>query len=554
MAKRLWPILNITLRRSCHLHHSATAHSSRSVPRKRSITRGIAYGLTGCIAGATTYDGLANGFENVHGAQRFARSFAIGLSITLDYAWSLYGLQEGDGRYETVLPEIHLRSAKKLLDGCLANGGLYIKIGQGVAAINHIIPKEYVDTLRQLEDRCLARQPGEVRSLFIEDFGCPPEELFASFQYEPIAAASLAQVFRAVTKSGEQVAVKVQYADLRKRFEGDLRTISFLQKLVALVHKNYNFGWIVDDLQGTLREELDFVHEGKNAERCANDLARFAFVYVPKVLWQLTNERILTTEFIDGCKISDLDSIAAMQLDLSLVDRNLFTAFGQQIFSTGFVHADPHPGNVFVRQDPSNAKRVQLVLLDHGLYEQLDPTVRENLCRFWEAIVLRDHAAMQHYSNALHVADYRTFAEILLQRPLELKSGKFATRLTEQDLAYMAKQAKEHFDRIMGTLKSMPRNLILVLRNLNTIRSIARDHGDPIDRPTVLARCALSALCPSRRNVRNFLWVTFRKLRLEFLLWRQSFHYWIVSSYLRLLTRVGRSPDTSHLMNINIDV
>uniref|UniRef100_A0A182SU54 ABC1 atypical kinase-like domain-containing protein n=1 Tax=Anopheles maculatus TaxID=74869 RepID=A0A182SU54_9DIPT len=471
--------------------------------------------------GGATYDGLANGFENVQGAQRFARSFAIGLSISLDYAWSLKGLQEGDGRYETVLPEIHLRSAKKLLAGCLANGGLYIKIGQGVAAINHIVPKEYVDTLRQLEDRCLTRQPGEVRSLFIEDFGSPPEDLFASFQYEAIAAASLAQVFRAVTKSGEQVAVKVQYADLRKRFDGDLRTIIFLQKLVALLHKNYNFGWIIDDLQGTLREELDFVHEGKNAERCAKDLARFEFVYVPKVLWHLTNERILTTEFIDGCKVSDRESIAAMRLDVSVVDKQLFTAFGQQIFATGFVHADPHPGNVFVRQDPSNTKRMQLVLLDHGLYEQLDPVVRENLCRFWEAIVLRDHAAMKHYSNALNVPDYRTFAEILLQRPIEFSGmgGKFSTRLTEQDLAYMAKQAKEHFDRIMGTLKSMPKNLILVLRNLNTIRSIARDHGDPVDRPTILARCALAALCPSRRDVRNFLWVTFRKLRFEFLLW-----------------------------------
>uniref|UniRef100_A0A182JX21 ABC1 atypical kinase-like domain-containing protein n=1 Tax=Anopheles christyi TaxID=43041 RepID=A0A182JX21_9DIPT len=551
MASRIWPVLNLTLRRCFH-----SARALKSVPRKRSVARRFAYGLTGSIVGAAAYDGLVNELENIQGAQRFLRSFAIGLSISVDYAWSLKGLQEGDGVYESILPEIHLRSAKKLLNGCLANGGLYIKIGQGVAAVNHIIPKEYVDTLRQLEDRCLTRKPGEVRALFMKDYGVPPEELFSSFQYEAIAAASLAQVFRAVTKQGEQVAVKVQYADLRKRFDGDLRTIMFLQKMVALLHKNYNFGWIIDDLQGTLREELDFIHEGKNAERCAKDLAQFDFVYVPKVLWNLTNERILTTEFIDGCKVSDREAINAMHLDLTEIDRQLFTAFGQQIFSTGFVHADPHPGNVFVRKDPTNPRHMQLVLLDHGLYEQLAPGVRENLARFWEAIVLRDHAAMQRYSQALNVPDYRTFAEILLQRPLELKgrSNTFSTRLTEQDLAYMTRQAKEHFDRIMGTLRAMPRNLILVIRNLNTIRSIARDHGDPIDRPRILARCALAALGPTRRNVRNFLWVTFRKLRFEFLLWRQSFHYWIISNYLKLLTRVGRSPDTSHLMNINIDV
>uniref|UniRef100_A0A182R186 ABC1 atypical kinase-like domain-containing protein n=1 Tax=Anopheles farauti TaxID=69004 RepID=A0A182R186_9DIPT len=548
MAKRIWSA-------SQRFYNSSRSLKSAASKPGRSFARLLAFSATGSIAGAIAYDGAVNEFENVQGVQRFLRSFAIGLSISVDYAWSLRGLQEGDGKYELILPQIHLRSAKKLLGGCLANGGLYIKIGQGVAAVNHIIPKEYVETLRQLEDRCLTRKPDEVRALFIEDFGYPPEEIFASFEYEPIAAASLAQVFRAVTKTGEQVAVKVQYADLRKRFDGDLRTIMFLQRLVAFIHKNYNFGWIIDDLQGTLREELDFIHEGKNAERCAKDLERFRSVYVPKVLWNLTNERILTTEYIDGCKVSDREAIAALQLDLAEIDRQLFTAFGQQIFSTGFVHADPHPGNVFVRRDPNNAKRLQLVLLDHGLYEQLAPDVRQNLCQFWEAIVLRDYTAMERHSKALNVADYRTFAEILLQRPLELKgTGKFSTRLTEQDLAYMAKQAKEHFDRIMATLKSMPRNLILVIRNLNTIRSIARDHGDPIDRPRIMARCALAALCPSRRDVRNFLWVTFRRLRFEFLLWRQSFHYWIVSNYLKLLTRVGRSPDTSHLMNMHIDV
>ncbi|XP_052860950.1 uncharacterized aarF domain-containing protein kinase 5 [Anopheles cruzii] len=521
--------------------------------QRLTIGRGIGIGVSGSVAAGVAMDGALNGFENVQGAQRFLRSFVIGLSISIDYAWNLRQLKEGDVHYETVLSEIHRRSAKKILDGCLANGGLYIKLGQGVAAVNHIIPKEYVETLRQLEDRCLTRAPDEVRTIFVEDYGAPPEEVFDNFHYEPIAAASLAQVFRAVTKSGKHVAVKVQYADLRKRFDGDLRTISFLQRLVALVHKNYNFGWIIDDLQGSLREELDFVHEGNNSERCAQDLQHIRAVYVPKVHWDLTNARILTTEYIDGCKVSDRHAIEALGLNLSDIDQQLFITFGRQIFSTGFVHADPHPGNVFVRRNPDEPHRMQLVLLDHGLYEHLAPDVRQNLCRFWEAIVLRDYEAMQRYSNALNVVDYRTFAEILLQRPLELK-GKVFTRLTDQDVAYMTKQAKEHFDRVMITLKNMPRNLILVIRNLNTVRAIACDHGDPIDRARILARCALAALCPSRRNLANFLWVSFRVLRFEFLLWRQSLHYWIVDNYLKLLTKIGRSPDTSHLMNYHLGV
>lgn len=108
------------------------------------------------------------------------------------------------------MKEIHQRSANRLLEGCLLNGGLYIKIGQGVAAINHILPVEYTDTLKLLEDKCLVRKTDEVKRLFLEDFGEPPENLFAEFNYEPCAAASLAQVFRAKTKAGDDVAVKVR--------------------------------------------------------------------------------------------------------------------------------------------------------------------------------------------------------------------------------------------------------------------------------------------------------------------------------------------------------
>lgn len=252
---------------------------------------GLLLGTAGSLlSGSVVYDGIFNDFENVEGAQRFMRSLGIGISISLDYAWSLRGLNEDDPHYSAVCPEIHQRSANKILRGCLANGGLYIKIGQGVAALNHIIPKEYVQTLRRLEDKCLTRKPDEVRKLFTEDFGRSPEEVFAEFDYEPIAAASLAQVFRGSTREGQKVAVKVQYADLRKRFEGDLRTILFLQHLIAMVHKNYNFGWIVRDLQDNLREELDFIHEGKNSERCAEDLKKHDSIYVPKVLWEYTNE------------------------------------------------------------------------------------------------------------------------------------------------------------------------------------------------------------------------------------------------------------------------
>lgn len=223
------------------------------------------------------------------------------------------------------------------MKGCLENGGLYIKVGQGISAINHILPPEYTDTLKQLQDNCLSRKPDEVKKLFLEDFGKAPEELFAEFNYEPIAAASLAQVFRAKTHDGNDVAVKVQYIDLQKRFRGDLGTILFMQSLVAFVHKDYNFGWILIDVKDTLQMELDFVNEAKNAERCAKDLQSLSYVYVPKVFWNLTKTRVLTADFIEGCKISETDKLTEQKFSLADIDEKLFKAFAMQIFQTGFV-------------------------------------------------------------------------------------------------------------------------------------------------------------------------------------------------------------------------
>lgn len=250
--------------KKCFNHSSRSASTTVTSRNVKTYKKSLVF--FGGLASLACFDYFARDAETLGGVLRFMRSFKIACQISIDYNIGLYGLDENSEQYDKVrksflkcamfdfcslqkIKEIHQSSANRLLEGCLKNGGLYIKIGQGVAAINHILPIEYTDTLKLLEDSCLERKFDEVNRLFLEDFGDTPDNLFAEFNHQPIAAASLAQVFRAKTKDGISVAVKVQYIDLQKRFRGDIGTILFLQDIIAFIHKNYNFGWIIRDLK-----------------------------------------------------------------------------------------------------------------------------------------------------------------------------------------------------------------------------------------------------------------------------------------------------------------
>ena len=265
-------------------------------------------------------------------------------------------------------------------------------------------------------------------------------------------------------------AVKVQYIDMRDRFEGDLWTVEWLFDIAAFLFRGFDFGWIMKDARAELHKELDFELEARNGERCQRELRPLGSVHVPAVDWSVTSKRVLTSEFVDGVKVIDVAGLRRLGLHEAEVSRLMVESLAHQIFSTGFIHADPHPGNLLVRRDERG--RAQLVLLDHGLYVSMADDVRHVFCQLWRHCVLRDAQAVRHYSQLLGVDDWELWASILFQRPFYTGEVGFGTLITAEDVELMRKASQEKMDQITDILKRLPRVLVLLMRNINLSRSI----------------------------------------------------------------------------------
>ncbi|MBI2059405.1 MAG: AarF/ABC1/UbiB kinase family protein [Nitrospirae bacterium] len=290
----------------------------------------------------------------------------------------------GRDRYWEVKKGVARRNGRMLYKNILRLKGLFIKVGQFLSVRVDLLPKAYTRELTKLQDQVPAADYAQIRRRVEAELKQPIEKAFREFRPVPIAAASLGQVHEAWLHDGTRVAVKVQYPGIEDVVNCDLEILRLIMKWYAMFRREFQSTFLLEEFRQHVSRELDYVQEGKSAERVARNFGDDSRVVVPKVIWSHTTLKVLTLEFIEGIKITDRDRILAAGYEMADISKLLMDCYFRQIFRDGFFHADAHPGNLFIVPGP------KLALLDFGLSKEMDPKFLPNFIGLAAAIYGKD--------------------------------------------------------------------------------------------------------------------------------------------------------------------
>ncbi|XP_021848264.1 protein ACTIVITY OF BC1 COMPLEX KINASE 7, chloroplastic isoform X1 [Spinacia oleracea] len=326
--------------------------------------------------------------DNYNSVQRSADvwSFVLSLRVRVlleNAKWAYVG-----GFDEEKQKKRRKNTAAWLRERVLQLGPTFIKLGQLSSTRSDLFPREYVDELAKLQDRVPAFSSKKAREFIAAELGAPVDILFKEFEDQPIAAASLGQVHRAILHNGEKVVVKVQRPGLKRLFDIDLQNLKliaeYFQRSESLGGPTRDWIGIYDECATILYQEIDYINEGKNADRFRRDFRNVKWVRVPTIHWDYTALKVLTLEYVPGVKINNLDKLDARGYSRSRIASRAIEAYLIQILKTGFFHADPHPGNLAIDKDEA------IIYYDFGMMGEIKTFTRERLLDLFYAVYEKD--------------------------------------------------------------------------------------------------------------------------------------------------------------------
>jgi ubiquinone biosynthesis protein len=284
-------------------------------------------------------------------------------------------------RSENYSTAAHVRLALEEL------GPTFVKFGQLLSTRSDLLPPAYLTELAKLQDSLSPVAAEVIREVLETELGGPLERVFDSFDLTPLASASIGQTHAATLADGTEVVVKVRRPGAVEQIEVDLEILHNLAAQAARRWEeaaDYDLPGLAEEFARTLRGELDYLAEGRNAERFAENFADNAGIHIPRVYWETTTSRVLTLERIRGLKVSDLDGLDRAGIDRPALAARAAEIVAQMIFDDGFFHADPHPGNLFIEPDG------RIGLIDFGMVGVVDAELRERLGVLLVALARKD--------------------------------------------------------------------------------------------------------------------------------------------------------------------
>ena len=359
---------------------------------------------------------------------RLARAYLVTLRVLWSYLWlRLWRPLLGPDAYARGLVERHRRNAKRVERTILQLNGLFIKVGQLISILTNFLPEEFRAGLEGLQDQVPERPLAQIRARIRAEFGKDPEELFASFDPTPIASASLAQVHEARLHDGRRVALKVQHADIDRIVRLDLRAIRRILGLIQFFTRIRGLESYHSEVREMILEELDFTKEADHIRLIAGHFDEDPMVGLPVVVPEFSTQRILTTEFVEGTKVTDVAELEQLGIDRTALAQRILTAYCRMIFIDGVYHADPHPGNILVRRDGA------IVFLDFGAVGELSPQMKDGIPMFLEGVIRRDNgkitSALRRMGFVARAEDPNVAGDVA-ERVIEYFQRRFLEDLT----------------------------------------------------------------------------------------------------------------------------
>ncbi|KAH7149541.1 ABC1 family-domain-containing protein [Dactylonectria estremocensis] len=482
--------------------------SRRSNERGGRSGRVILYASTGTAAtigaGALAFtEDIKNGYEAAERTGRVAAALAICIN---DYRTTLNAraTTEDQGEQAVLLNSCHKRCAERTLVVLEKNGGIFIKLGQHLSAMNYLLPPEWTTTFIPLQDKCPVSSFESIEDMFRRDIEEDLWDHFSEFSSEPMGAASLAQVHLATIKeSGRKVAVKVQHPELEAWAPLDLALTRYTFSTLKRFFPEYDLEWLSAEMDVSLPKELDFQEEAVNADRMRDHFAKIPALplIIPEVIW--ARKRILVMACESGHRLDDLEFLDKNGIDRDEVSATLARIFNEMIFGNNApLHCDPHGGNIAIRKNTSRRSlgrgpNFDVILYDHGLYRDIELPLRRSYAKMWLAVIDGDMDRMKKYAHevaGITDEDFPLFASAITGRDYSIisKEGSILQTRTPDEQKTMSGALQDGLIvDLVGLLGRVPRIILLILKTNDLTRSLDENlqtQQGPIRSFMILAR------------------------------------------------------------------